>query len=189
MSRFDIIATPLQGLQLLHRRALRDARGYLERMFCVTDLGELLGSRRIEQINRTLTKDRGVVRGLHFQMPPHAEMKFVSCLRGEVFDVAVDLRHGSPTFLQWYGEKLTGENGHTLCIPEGFAHGFQTLTEDCEMLYLHTKQYAAAAEGGLSPLEQRVAVRWPQPISSLSERDSSHAPLPPEYSGIRIEQQ
>jgi len=186
MSRFEIISTALPGLHVLQRRPLRDGRGYLERMFCTTDLASVLGTRRIEQINHTLTAERGVVRGLHFQFPPHAEMKFVSCLRGEVFDVAVDLREDSPTFLQWHAETLSADNGRTLSIPEGFAHGFQTLSEQCELIYFHTAAYVPAADGGVSPLEPRVGVRWPLPVTSMSERDSRHPPLTADYRGIRI---
>ena len=97
-----------------------------------------------------MTASRGTVRGMHFQHPPHAETKFVSCLRGEVFDVAVDLRNGSPTFLHWHAEILSADNHRTLVIPEGFAHGFQTLSDDCEMLYFHTAAYNPEAEGGLN---------------------------------------
>lgn len=98
---------------------------------------------------------------MHFQRTPHAEMKLVSCVRGLVFDVAVDLRRGSPTFLRWHSELLSADNHKTLVIPEGFAHGFQTLTDDCEMLYLHTTAYAPDAEAGLNPQDARLAIAWP----------------------------
>ena len=107
------------------------------------------------QINHTLTGRRGTVRGMHYQRPPHAETKFISCLRGEVFDVAVDLRHDSPTFLRWHAEVLSAENHRTLVVPEGFAHGFQTLAEDCELLYLHTAAFAADSEGALNANDPR----------------------------------
>jgi dTDP-4-dehydrorhamnose 3,5-epimerase len=184
VSHFEIIDKPLRGLKVFEREIIRDARGYFERMFCSTELDELIAGMQIVQINHTLTKQRGVVRGMHFQYPPHAEIKLVSCLRGEIFDVAVDLRAGSPTFLQWHAERLTAENGKTLCIPQGFAHGFQTLTEDCEMLYLHTAAYAPAFEGGVSPLDPRVAIAWPLAVTSMSERDASHEHLSVSYSGI-----
>src|SRR5690606_7729794 len=103
-SRFDIQATPFPGLSIVIRKPLGDSRGYLERMFCVEELQDVLGDRRIVQINHTLTQVEGTVRGMHFQYAPHAETKFVSCLRGAVFDVAVDLRKGSPTFLNWHAE-------------------------------------------------------------------------------------
>jgi dTDP-4-dehydrorhamnose 3,5-epimerase len=186
MNRFEIVTTPLLDLHVLQRRQLRDARGYFERMFCESDLEEIIGARRIKQINHTVTRERGVVRGLHYQFPPHADLKLITCLRGEVFDVAVDLREDSPTFLQWHAEILSGNNARTLCIAEGFAHGFQALTEDCEMLYFHTATYAPAAEGGIPPLEPRIAIKWPLPIASLSERDSKLPPLTAEFRGIRI---
>lgn len=143
-------------------------------MFCSLELAELLGGRSIAQINRTVTTKRGTVRGMHFQNPPHAEMKFVSCLRGEVFDVAVDVRPDSPTRWHWHAELLSPENHKTLVIPEGFAHGFQTLTEDCEMLYLHTAVYHPPAEGGLNAADPALAIEWPLVVSEMSPRDFSH---------------
>jgi len=177
-SRFDILDSPLGGLFTLQRKPHGDARGWLERMFCTTDLGDVLGGRHIVQINRTHTAASGTVRGMHFQNSPHAEMKFVSCLRGEVFDVAVDLRPDSPTRYQWHAEILSADNHKTLAIPEGFAHGFQTLTDDCEMLYFHTAAYQSDAEGGLHPLDPALAIEWPLAITAMSARDSSHPFLP-----------
>ena len=143
--RFDILRTKLPGLELIQRRPIEDGRGFLERLFCADELGPLLAGKAIVQINRTSTSRRGTVRGLHFQYPPYAETKLISCLQGEVFDVAVDLRRGSPTFLSWHGEILSAANHRTLLIPEGFAHGFQTATDDCELLYLHTAPYRPAS--------------------------------------------
>jgi dTDP-4-dehydrorhamnose 3,5-epimerase len=183
-ARFDIHATALAGLQVVQRKPLGDARGYLERMFCAEELKFLLGGRRIVQVNHTLTASRGTVRGMHFQHPPHGETKFVSCLRGEVFDVAIDLRHDSPTFLQWHGEILNAENHRTLLIPEGFAHGFQTLTDACEMLYFHTAAYRMEAEGGLDATDPTLAIRWPLPIEQRSARDATHPTLNNDFPGI-----
>lgn len=183
-SRFDIPSTPLPGLHVVQRKPLGDARGYLERMFCAEELEPLLAGKRIVQINHTLTATCGTVRGLHFQHPPHAETKFVSCLRGEVFDVAVDLRRDSPTFLRWHGEILSADNHRTLMIPEGCAHGFQTLTDDCEMLYFHTAAYRAEAEGGLNALDPRLAIHWPLAVTGRSPRDSSHAMIDTTFPGI-----
>lgn len=183
-SRFEIIATPLPGLQVLQRKPLGDSRGYLERMFCAEELEPLLAGRRIVQVNHTLTAARGTVRGLHFQYPPHAETKFVSCLRGEVFDVAVDLRRDSPTFLRWHGEILSADNHRTLLIPEGYAHGFQTLSDDCEMLYFHTAAYRAVAEGGLNALDPVVAIKWPRDVAMMSDRDRSLPLFTNEFKGL-----
>ncbi len=184
-SRFDVQSAPLSGLNVLVRKPLGDSRGYLERMFCVDELQDVFGARRIVQINHTLTQTRGTVRGMHFQHAPHAEMKFVSCLRGSVFDVAVDLRKGSPTFLQWHAELLSADNHKTLAIPEGFAHGFQTLTDDCEMLYLHTAAYAPGAEAGLSPKDAKLAIAWPLPIAEISPRDAAHALIADDFVGVK----
>ena len=114
--RFDIIETSLQGLKIIQRKPLGDSRGYLERLFCQNDFAELLKRKTIAQTNHTLTGNIGTIRGMHFQQPPYAEVKFVHCLKGEVYDVAVDIRKDSPTFGQWYGVVLSGENKKQLYI-------------------------------------------------------------------------
>jgi dTDP-4-dehydrorhamnose 3,5-epimerase len=183
-SRFDIQATPLPDLNVVVRKPLGDSRGYLERMFCEDELRNVFGERRVVQINHTLTQHTGTVRGMHFQYAPHSEMKLVSCLRGSVFDVAVDLRKDSPTFLHWHAEVLSADNHKTFAIPEGFAHGFQTLTDDCEMLYLHTSAYAPGAEAGLNPQDVTLAIAWPLPIAEISPRDAAHAPIAADFEGV-----
>jgi len=185
-SRFDIVDTPLEGLKLILRRPIGDDRGYLERLFCADELNSLMAGRQIVQVNHTLTTRRGAVRGMHFQYPPHAEIKLVTCLRGEVFDVAVDVRRGSPTFLQWHSQVLGAGNHNTLLIAEGFAHGFQTLTADCEMLYFHTAAFEPGAEGGLNARDSRLAIAWPQAISELSPRDAAHPMVNEDFSGLAI---
>ena len=183
-TRFEILDTPLAGLRILQRKPIGDSRGYLERLFCSEELQALAPGRHIAQINHTLTAARGTVRGMHFQRPPHAEIKFVSCLRGEVFDVAVDLRDNSPTFLRWHAEVLSADNYKTLVIPEGFAHGFQTLTDDCEMLYFHTAAYQPGAEGGLNAQDPRLAIHWPLPVAGQSQRDAAHPLLGEDFTGV-----
>jgi dTDP-4-dehydrorhamnose 3,5-epimerase len=183
-TRFEILPTDIVDLQVLQRKLLGDSRGYLERIFCAEELNGVLVGRCIVQINHTLTAKRGTVRGLHFQRPPYAETKFVSCLRGEVFDVAVDLRQNSPTFLHWHAELLSADNHKTLVIPEGFAHGFQTLTDDCEMLYFHTAAYQPGAEGGLNAQDPRLGIQWPLPVVGLSPRDAMHPMLDNDFTGV-----
>ena len=185
-ARFVVTDLPIHSLKLLQRKPIGDERGYLERIFCAEELSELVPGKHILQINHTQTSKQGTVRGMHFQFSPYGETKFVSCLRGEVFDVAVDLRRNSPTFLQWSSEILSAENHKTLVIPEGFAHGFQTLTKDCEMLYLHTAAYCADAEGGLNAQDPRLTIRWPLPIAEQSARDSAHPHLESGYDGIAL---
>ncbi len=181
--RFNISPTGLEGVVLIERRPLSDRRGWLERVYCREEMEPLLGGRRIEQINRTLTRRRGTVRGLHLQRPPHAETKVVACLRGAVFDVAVDLRAGSPSFLRWHGATLTAGDARMLLVPEGCAHGFQTLADDCE-LYLHTAAYVPDAEMAIAPCDQRLAIAWPEPITDLSDRDASAPSLDPAFEGV-----
>ncbi|MHB1326339.1 MAG: dTDP-4-dehydrorhamnose 3,5-epimerase family protein [Thermoleophilia bacterium] len=185
-SRFDIRDTPLQGLKLIQRKPIGDSRGYLERLFCMDDFRALISGKAIMQINHTLTANRGTVRGLHFQHPPHVEAKFVNCLRGEVFDVAVDLRQGSSTFMHWHAEVLSADSHKTLLIPEGFAHGFQTLTEDCEMLYFHTAAYQPGAECGLNAKDPRLNIRWPEAITELSPRDAAHPLVAENFNGVTV---
>lgn len=185
-SRFCFLKTPISGLHVLQRQRLGDKRGFLERLFCNQELNELTSGKEIVQINHTLTECRGTVRGMHFQYQPHAEMKLISCLKGKVFDVAVDLRRNSPTFLQWHAEILSAENHKSLAIPEGFAHGFQTLSDDCELIYLHTAAYEPNAEGGLHPQDSRMSIQWPLPVHQLSPRDSAHPLLNETFTGVDL---
>ena len=184
MSRLVVEDTPLAGLKRVRRNRLGDSRGFLARLFCADELAEAGWTQPVAQVNHTRTRQRGSVRGLHFQTPPHAEMKLVHCLRGEVWDVAVDLRRGSPTFLRWHAEALSDENGVALLIPEGFAHGLQTVTDDVDMLYCHSVAYAASAEGGLHPRDPRLAIAWPLPIAALSPRDEGHALIGADFTGL-----
>jgi dTDP-4-dehydrorhamnose 3,5-epimerase len=184
--RFEIRETPLPGLMLIKRQPIGDSRGHLDRLFCAHDLQELIPGKGIAQVNCTLTARRGTVRGLHAQRPPHAETKFVACLRGEVFDAAVDIRRGSPTFLRWHAEILRAGDHTTMLIPEGFAHGFQTLTDDCELLYLHTAAYHPAAECCLNARDPRLGIRWPGAIAELSPRDAGHPLLAADFSGVVV---
>jgi dTDP-4-dehydrorhamnose 3,5-epimerase len=182
--RIEAVETKLPGLFSLVRHPVGDNRGYFERMFCDDELAPLLAGRSIAQINRTLTAQPGTVRGMHFQHPPYAETKIVSCLRGSIFDVAVDLRKDSPTFLQWHGAILSTDNHASLYIPEGFAHGFQALTDNCELLYFHTSRFEGSAEGGVDATDPRIGITWPQPIAARSPRDSSHPMLSSDFEGI-----
>ena len=186
MSRFSLSVLPLAGLVAVERHPLGDSRGFLARLFCAEALAAAGWCQPIAQINHTYTASRGTVRGLHFQRPPHAEMKLVSCLRGEVWDVAVDLRADSPTFLQWHAERLSAANGRALLIPEGFAHGFQALSCDVELLYCHSAAYVAEAEAGLHPLDPRLDIRWPLDIAQMSTRDAGHPFIEPGFEGVRL---
>jgi dTDP-4-dehydrorhamnose 3,5-epimerase len=186
MSRFAVLDTPISGLKIIERFRHADERGFFSRMFCADELQAAGWSRPVAQINQTLTRRQGAVRGMHFQLPPDAEVKLVNCVRGRVFDVAVDLRQGSPTFLKWYGVELSPENGRALLIPEGFAHGFQALAPDCELIYFHSRAYQPGSEGALHPREPRVGVAWPLEITEFSARDEGHPMLTSAFQGISV---
>ncbi|MCI5192034.1 MAG: dTDP-4-dehydrorhamnose 3,5-epimerase [Candidatus Electrothrix sp. AU1_5] len=186
MNRFTVSNLPLVGLKCVMRQRLGDQRGFLSRLFCTEELAAAGWKKPVAQINHTFTARCGTVRGLHYQLPPQAEMKLVSCICGEVWDVAVDLRADSSTFLQWYAEKLSAENGRGLLIPEGFAHGFQTLTDNCELLYLHTAVYTPQAEAGLRFDDLRLNISWPLAVTELSARDQAHPLLTETFRGIDI---
>lgn len=186
MSRFSVTELPLSGLKLVERQRLGDERGYLTRLFCAEELAAAGWIKAIAQINHTYTIHRGTIRGMHFQYPPHTEMKLVICIRGEVWDVAVDVRAGSPTFLKWHGEVLSSDNRRALLIPDGVAHGFQALTDDVELIYCHSMPHKPEAEGGLNPVDPELGVRWPLPVGVLSARDAAHRLIDSGFTGVRL---
>lgn len=173
MGRFRVEDTGLAGLKCIERMRSGDERGFFSRIFCAEELSAAGWQWPVSQINHSYTAKCGTVRGMHFQQEPHAEAKLVYCLRGEVFDVAIDVRAGSPTFLKWHAERLSLENGRALLIPKGFAHGFQALTDNVELLYLHSAPYQPASESGLSPADAMLGIVWPLPLSGLSARDAA----------------
>ena len=186
MNRLTIPDLPLAGLKRVERQRLGDERGFFARLFCADELRVAGWCDPIVQVNHTMTARKGTVRGMHFQQPPHAEIKLVSCIRGEVFDVAVDLRRSSPTFLQWHAEPLSADNNRALLIPQGFAHGFQALSDDAELIYCHSAAYDAASEGGLNPRDQKLAIGWPLPIADMSARDAAAPMLDAAFVGVTL---
>lgn len=175
--------TPLAGLHTVTSMRHEDARGSFMRLFCEEELADLLGGRHMVQANLSHTLRQGTVRGMHWQRHPHGETKLVRCLLGEVWDVAVDLRAGSPTFLQWHAERLSAGNGRALLIPQGFAHGFQALCDDVQMLYCHTAPHRPEAEAGLHPLDPRLGIAWPLAVTDLSPRDAGQPLLQESFAG------
>jgi dTDP-4-dehydrorhamnose 3,5-epimerase len=176
--------TPLAGLEIVETSPVRDERGRFVRVFCDAELAPLHPMLRIAQVNLSLTARRGTVRGMHFQRPPAAEAKLIRCVRGRVFDVAVDIRRGSPTFLQWHAVELDADRDRQIFIPEGFAHGFQALTDDAELLYLHTRPWSREHEDGLQPQDPRLAIDWPLPVVGLSARDRGAPRLDDGFAGV-----
>ena len=162
-----------------------DSRGSFQKLFNAEAFATALPGFTPRECYLT-SSARGVLRGMHFQLPPHAEMKLVSCLRGRVWDVAVDLRRGSDTVLHWHAEELSADNHRALLIPEGFAHGFQALTDDVELLYCHSTAYRNEAEAGLNPEDLKLAIEWPLEITELSDRDAHHPMIDQDFAGFVV---
>lgn len=168
--RFALEPTPIPGMSTVLRQPRGDHRGSFERLYCVTDWAALGQTGPLRQINRSVTAARGTLRGMHYQRQPHADVKYITCLKGRVLDVAVDLRPG-PGFLRWHAVELDAARPRSVLLPAGVAHGFQTLTDDCELLYMHSHDHTPAAEAGLNPLDPRLAIDWPLPAGEMSARD------------------
>jgi len=183
----NIKSTYIKDLYVIETTPHVDDRGRFMRCFCYDALGQILKNRTIVQINHSCTKSAGAIRGMHFQHLPHSEMKLIRCLQGRVWDVAIDLRKNSPTFLKWHGEELSKENAKMMVIPEGFAHGFQTMTDNCELLYLHSAIYTPEAEGAVNAMDTAIAIKWPLEITDISERDRNHPNIDRQFKGIVIQ--
>ncbi|MCA3612679.1 MAG: dTDP-4-dehydrorhamnose 3,5-epimerase family protein [Methylobacterium sp.] len=184
MSVLSVSTLPLDGLMRVERERLGDARGFLARLYCAETLRAAGWVKPIAAINHTYSALKGTLRGMHFQHAPHAEMKLVTCIRGEILDVALDLRASSPSFKSWYAETLSAGNGRAMLIPEGFAHGFQALSDDVEILYCHSASHAPAAEGAVNAFDPAFGITWPLPVAAISERDKRHPMTEPSFKGI-----
>ncbi len=165
--------TPLEieGAWLVELEPVGDARGSFARTFCAEEFGRhgLVSAFRQHSVSRNSTK--GTLRGMHFQAAPHEEAKLVSCRRGAIFDVCLDLRSASPTYLKWCGFELNAENGRQLYLPRGCAHGFQTLSDDAEVTYRISDDYAPASAGGYRHNDPAFAIAWPLAPTVMSEKD------------------
>lgn len=186
MNRLTSSSTPLTGLKEIKRHPLQDSRGFFSRLFCSEELASCGWYSPIAQINHSFTASKGTIRGMHFQNTPHCEMKIISCLKGEIWDIAIDVRAESPTFLQHHGVLLSSDNNLSLLIPEGFAHGFQTLTNNVELLYFHSRAYNADAEAGLNSQDQTLMLQWPLSVTEISDKDSSHPLIKQDFKGISL---
>ncbi|HET6995259.1 MAG TPA: dTDP-4-dehydrorhamnose 3,5-epimerase [Chitinophagaceae bacterium] len=178
--------TPLKGSFVVDLEPFSDDRGWFARTFCKNEFAQIGHTKEWVQLNHSVTYHKGSIRGMHFQHPPYSEIKMVRCIAGAIFDVIIDLRQGSDSFLQWFGEELSAANKKMLYIPEGFAHGFQTLTDNCELIYHHTSYYTPGAEGGIRYDDQRTRVQWKLPVAEISTRDSNHPYLSESFTGIKL---
>lgn len=180
----EFIPTVLQGNYLISLKTFSDERGWFARYFSKDQFESIGHTKEWVQMNHSFNTRKGTLRGLHFQTGTAKEIKLVRCIAGAVWDVVVDLRKGAPTYLQSFGQVLSAENKMMMYIPEGFAHGFQTLTDDCELLYHHTGYYSKELEGGLRYDDPVLGIRWPEPVSVISDRDLSHPVIDSQFKGI-----
>lgn len=174
----------IAGIKVITPEPFYDERGSFSRIFCQKELSNIKEKLIIEQINHSYTKKKGTIRGLHFQYPPHSEIKIVRCTKGKIFDVAVDLRKGSKTFLKYHGEILSAKNQKMLVVPEGFAHGFQTIEDDSEIIYFNTKSYSKEVEGALKFDDPKINIQWPTKITIFSQKDASNPYIDESFVGI-----
>lgn len=181
-----MIFTPvhLAGSYVVDLQPFGDARGWFARTYSKDMFAPIGHTGEWVQLNHSCTSSSGIIRGMHFQYPPHQEIKLVRCVAGAVYDVIVDLRRNSPTLLQWFGTELSAGNKKMIYIPEGFAHGFQCMEDNSELIYHHTGYYTPSAEGGVRYDDPRIAIQWPLAVTGISQRDSHHPLLPENFKGI-----
>lgn len=175
------VQTPLPGAWVIELELLGDERGWFARTFDAEEFAARGMNPAVAQCNASFNARRGTLRGLHYQAAPHGESKLVRCVRGAIFDVAVDLREDSPAYRSWHGVELSADNGRAFYIPDGMAHGFQTLVDDCEVIYQMGERYEADAARGVRWDDPAFAIGWPDPQGErvISERDASYPDFAP----------
>jgi dTDP-4-dehydrorhamnose 3,5-epimerase len=180
------LKTPISDLLILERNIFTDDRGLFYKLFCCNELQKIGLKKPLAQVNYSHSSKKYTTRGFHFQYPPNTETKITTCIRGEVFDVALDLRVDSPTFLQGFGVVLSGKNNLSVYIPDGFAHASQSLTEESSLLYMHSEVYVPGNEGGINVNDPMISVKWPHTPENLSQRDASFNFLNSDFKGITV---
>ncbi len=168
----NFVKTEIDELMIIELDVKMDDRGDFTRLFCRRSFEENNLDGEVVQVNLSRNKIKGTIRGLHSQNYPNEEIKVVRCLTGAIFDVAVDLRKDSPTYLKWFGVELTENNFKMLYIPKGFAHGYQTLTDNASVEYLVTTYYKPDSEYGIRYNDPQIGITWPLPVSTISSKDS-----------------
>jgi dTDP-4-dehydrorhamnose 3,5-epimerase len=181
----NFLETPLRGAYVVETRPFVDDRGLFARTFCKNEFKQIGHSKEFVQFNHSVTTLKGTIRGMHFQTPPYSEIKLIRCIRGKVYDVIIDIREGSPTFLKYFGTELSEENMLSLYIPEGFAHGFQTLEDNSQLVYHHTSYYEPGYEGGIRYSDPLIGIKWPLDVTRISEKDNHYALLN-NFNGIKL---
>jgi len=182
----EFIPANIEGLYIIQLKKLEDERGLFARTFCKNEFRQIGFNKEFVQFNHSFNKYKGTIRGMHFQHPPYTETKLIRCVQGAVYDVAVDLRAGSPTFLHHFGIELNAENMTSILIPEGFAHGFQTLEDNTALIYHHTEFYTAGADDGIGYNDPALKIAWQLPGVNISEKDKNYKPADKNFKGIIV---
>lgn len=166
-----LIETALKDLYLIQIDSLKDDRGFFTRTYCKHKFLTIGFEQEFVQFNHSFNAQKGTIRGMHYQIPPFAECKLIRCVQGSVYDVAVDLRKNSPTYLQSFGFELSADNLMSIFIPQGFAHGFQTLEDNTSLIYHHTNYYTPNTEHGVRYNDPSLNIRWKLPVTCISSKD------------------
>jgi dTDP-4-dehydrorhamnose 3,5-epimerase len=177
---------PLKGAYIIETEPFRDKRGLFARTYCKREFQEIGHNKDFVQFNHSATTQKGTLRGMHYQVPPSAEIKLIRCVSGKVYDVIVDIRFQSPTFLRCYGVELDEENMRMIYVPEGFAHGFQTLEDNTQLIYHHTQYYDPANERGIRYNDPSIAIEWPLEPVNVTDKDKSYPLIDNNFKGIKI---
>ena len=182
----DIVRTRIEGLFSFNQGIHTDERGSFRKIYSSSNFKSIDVTTQLSQVNVSLTIESGTVRGMHYQISPHAESKLVTCTRGKVFDVVVDVRQGSPTFLLHEVFHLNEFESNTIHIPPGCAHGFQVIDGPAQLVYLHSEEHVMESERGLNVKDPILNIAWPLPIHGLSERDTNNQYINTEFEGIQL---
>jgi dTDP-4-dehydrorhamnose 3,5-epimerase len=170
----EFIETPIKDLYLIQPKLLTDERGFFTRIFCKELFSKIGFDKEFVQFNHSFNSYKGTIRGMHYQKPPFAETKFIRCVQGKVYDVAIDLRKNSPTYLNYFGAELSADNMTCILIPEGFAHGFQTLEDNSALIYHHTSYYTPNIEGGIRFNDTALSINWQLPPVNVTVKDKQY---------------
>jgi dTDP-4-dehydrorhamnose 3,5-epimerase len=178
--------TLLKGVYIVETKPYSDERGLFARTYCKKEYHAISHDVEFVQFNHSATTKKGTIRGIHYQLQPFSEIKLIRCIRGSVYDVVIDLRMDSPTFLQFYAIELNEDNMLSIYIPRGFAHGFQTLEDNSQLIYHHTAYFAPGYEAGIRYNDPMVGISWPLPVSVITEKDLNHNLLNNSFKGITL---
>jgi len=176
--------TSLEGAYTIELNPFSDERGMFMRTYCRNEFKSMGSDKEFVQFNHSITNKAGTIRGMHYQLPPFSEIKLIRCVRGSAFDVIIDIRKDSPTFLHYFAVEINDQNMLSVFIPEGFAHGFQTLQDDTHLIYHHTAFYTPGSEAGIRYNDPLVNIKWPLPVSVITDKDQNHTLLTNSFKGI-----